>query len=35
MGINQLLRVLKSISKPRNVSHYANKTVGVDTYCWY
>lgn len=35
MGIDSLLKVLKSVTKKRNVSEYKNLTVGVDTYCWY
>ncbi|CAD8102034.1 unnamed protein product [Paramecium sonneborni] len=34
MGIDSLLKVLKSVTKPRHISEYSNKKIAVDTYCW-
>lgn len=35
MGIDSLLKILKSVTKPRHISEYSNKKIAVDTYCWY
>ncbi|CAD8102762.1 unnamed protein product [Paramecium sonneborni] len=34
MGIDSLLKALKSVTKPRHISEYSNKKIAVDTYCW-
>ena len=34
MGINGLLPVLKSITRPGHVSQYAGKRVAIDAYSW-
>lgn len=35
MGIDSLLKVLKSVTKKRHISEYKDKRVAIDTYCWY
>ncbi|CAD8179368.1 unnamed protein product [Paramecium octaurelia] len=34
MGIDSLLKALKSVTKPKHISEYQNKKIAVDTYCW-
>jgi hypothetical protein len=34
MGIKGLLKVLKQVQKPKNISKYAGKKVAIDAYCW-
>jgi XPG N-terminal domain len=35
MGIQGLLPYLKSIQVKRHISHYTNKKVAIDGFCWY
>ena len=34
MGINDLLKTLRSIEKPKHLSYFKGKKIGIDTYCW-